>query len=378
MTILGGTGEASDQKDGAQRFRRSTCRLSFVVTSRNDDFGGDMLRRLRIFSDGLLQLANMHRLSGELIIVEWNPTSGKRLSDVLQLHEKSDLFPIRFIEVPPAAHNALRNSDVLPLFQMIAKNVGIRRARGEFVCATNQDILFSEELFSFLASDKLQQNRMYRIDRSDVRAEVPEELSVTEQLRWCSRNLLRVHTRWGTKEKGARGLLKIRELMSEVSNLRWFFGEVLRSIGRRLNPEPKVHTNACGDFTLLAREHWLALRGYPELALYSLHIDSLLCYMAVASGLKEYILRPPARIFHLEHGSSWAVMSPEEKLRWFAVKPWIDCWLLIAAWQDMHRNSRPLVFNDENWGLGMDKLREVVLLSGECRAVETNETVVCS
>ncbi len=307
MTVLGGTGEASDQEDGAQRFRRLTCRLIFVATSRNDDFGGDMLRRLRIFSEGLLQLANKHRLSGELIIVEWNPPSGKRLSDVLQLHTKSDLFPIRFIEVPPAAHNALRNSDVLPLFQMIAKNLGIRRAKGEFVCATNQDILFSDELFSFLASDKLQHNRMYRIDRTDVQADVPEVLSVEEQLRWCSRNLLRVHTRWGTRKMRLARFKNLR-------NLGLILPRVLRGIAHILDQEPKVHTNACGDFTLFAREHWLALRGNPELALYSLHIDSLLCYMAVASGLKEYILRPPARIFHLEHGSSWAVMSPEEKL----------------------------------------------------------------
>ena len=35
---------------------------------------------------------------------------------------------------------------------MIAKNVGIRRARGEFVLATNIDILFSSELACIFAA----------------------------------------------------------------------------------------------------------------------------------------------------------------------------------------------------------------------------------
>ena len=33
---------------------------------------------------------------------------------------------------------------------MIAKNAGIRRARGQFVLATNIDIIFSNELVGFL------------------------------------------------------------------------------------------------------------------------------------------------------------------------------------------------------------------------------------
>jgi len=36
---------------------------------------------------------------------------------------------------------------------MIAKNVGIRRTRGEFVLATNIDVLFDEGLIAYIASD---------------------------------------------------------------------------------------------------------------------------------------------------------------------------------------------------------------------------------
>ncbi|MGH7551576.1 MAG: hypothetical protein ACREMQ_00940, partial [Longimicrobiales bacterium] len=101
-----------------------------------------MLRRFAIFADGLLEQANRHGLSGELVVVEWNPPPGPRLHEVLKLRHQSDSFAIRFIEVPAEAHVAIRNSDTIPLFQMIAKNVGIRRAQGEFIVATNPDVLF--------------------------------------------------------------------------------------------------------------------------------------------------------------------------------------------------------------------------------------------
>src|SRR5205823_6881588 len=64
------------------------------------------------------------------------------------------------------------NSERLPLFQMIAKNAGIRRALAPFVLATNIDILLSDELFAFLGGGGLKGNTMYRVDRHDVAAQL--------------------------------------------------------------------------------------------------------------------------------------------------------------------------------------------------------------
>jgi hypothetical protein len=251
------------------------CRISFVVTSRNDDHGGHMLRRLSLFVEGLVQLANKYGLAGELIIVEWNPPSGSRLHEVLQLRVKSDTFLIRVISVPSELHHRFRNSDVIPLFQYIAKNVGIRRARGEFIVATNPDLLFSEALIELLASGTLDPDVLYRIDRHDVSADVPEGVSVGEQLAWCSKHILRVHRKYGTFQshvfaKIVQGYFKSRRLVRLCASL--LLGDRLLKPGA-----PRMHTNACGDFTLLARRQWHKLRGYPEIPIWSMHIDSLLC-----------------------------------------------------------------------------------------------------
>ncbi len=78
----------------------------------------------------------------------------------------------------------------------------------------------------------------------------------------------------------------------------------LRAYGCDWNPTPGdraasfVHTNACGDFTLMAREHWCDLRGYPEFDLFSMNLDSILCISAHHGGAREQMLDEPMRIYH--------------------------------------------------------------------------------
>ena len=105
---------------------------------------------------------------------------------------------VRFIEVPPEVHARLDHAKALPLYQMIAKNVGIRRARGQFVLATNIDILISSELAAFIARRELDPDRMYRVDRHDAMNEVPMDRPIEDQLEYCRTHLIRVNTREGT------------------------------------------------------------------------------------------------------------------------------------------------------------------------------------
>lgn len=172
--------------------------LSLVVAARNDDHGGNLLGRMQAFVNAWIAQCKRHRLSSELIIVEWNPPEDRpRLVDALRW--PADLGPcrVRFIEVPPEIHRRYRHADSLPLYQMIAKNVGIRRAAGQFVLATNIDILFSDELVGFLAQERLEKGRMYRIDRYDAMADVPAD-GLDEQLAYCRSHLIRLHAREGS------------------------------------------------------------------------------------------------------------------------------------------------------------------------------------
>jgi hypothetical protein len=338
--------------------------LSIVVTARNDNHGGNFLRRMQIFVNGLLAQFHRYQLRTELILVEWNPPPDQpRFAQALKWPDKIDPCVIRIIEVSPELHRRFKYSDRLPLFQMIGKNVGIRRARGRFILATNSDILFSNEMVRFLASGRLRSRRMYRVDRYDVPSEVPESISIDEQLTYCCQNIIRINSKDGTRvlKKGDSTVqsLSKRPISLHQRVQRWIRGE-----------EPKLHTNACGDFTLMAREHWLAVRGYAEFEMYSFKIDGLLCYAAHYIGARQTILKDPIRIYHIEHsiGSGWTPGLGGELLfkRLSAAGiPRVN-WEQYVTWiTQMIKTRQPIIFNEnENWGLANESLPEVIIAEG--------------
>ena len=173
--------------------------LSLVVTARNDDHGGNLIGRMQVFVHGWIEQARRYGIPSELIVVEWNPPADRpHLVEALRWPKDFGPCTVRIIEVPEALHRRYYHASALPLYQMIAKNVGIRRSRGRFVLATNIDILFSNELAAFLAKQALKPGHMYRIDRHDCMSDVPSEASLEEQLAYCQTHLIRINRREGT------------------------------------------------------------------------------------------------------------------------------------------------------------------------------------
>jgi hypothetical protein len=172
--------------------------LSVVVATRNDDHGGDPLKRLQAFVNCFDEHCRRAGLDAELIVVEWNPPPDRPMVSTLLQMPDPCFCTYRFIEVPAELHNRLRYADVLPLFQMIAKNVGIRRARGRYVLATNIDIIFSTELIEYIASRRLRPGHLYRVDRHDIQSDFPVDAPLETQIAYCESNQLRVHRRWGS------------------------------------------------------------------------------------------------------------------------------------------------------------------------------------
>jgi hypothetical protein len=200
--------------------------LSLVVTARNDDHGGNLLGRMQAFVNGWLNQARAHGLDSELIIVEWNPPADRpRLAEALRWPADFGPCTVRIIEVSPELHSRYPHGRVLPLYQMIGKNVGIRRARGRFVLATNIDILFSSELVAFLAARQLREDRMYRIDRYDAMGDVPVDASPEEQLEYCRTHLLRVNRRGGTFRVSTDGEPVLAPIDVATSESGFQFGE---------------------------------------------------------------------------------------------------------------------------------------------------------
>jgi hypothetical protein len=364
--------------------------LSVVVVSRNDDHGGNLLKRMQLFVSGWLEQAKRHNLDSELVIVEWNPLPDRqRLAQVLKWPEDNGPCTVRIIEVPPEIHQQFDNSEKLPVFQMIGKNVGIRRARGRFILATNIDILFSDELMQYFASGQMNSDYMYRIDRYDVPSEVPGEAPIDEQLQFCRENVIRINRRgqtlifgakpkhpeesdWALKlfQKRIQNLKNFRDIAELAKDvLLYFYAPVFRAIIRPVLYGKILHTNACGDFTLMAREHWLALRGYAEFETFSLHLDSLLCAVAHHGGVDEKVLSEPMRIYHIEHtpGSGWSpgvgAKLLDERLKTAGISQ-ISSKEYMKYLRRIRWHYGPTIFNGENWGLVQKSLKEYTIIQG--------------
>lgn len=332
--------------------------VSVVVTARNDDHGGNLPHRMNVFARGWVEQCDRHGLQSELIFVEWNPPADRAgLAEAVNWLGRSQRCDVRIIAVPAEVHATIEHAAALPLFQMIAKNAGIRRARGEFVLATNVDLLFSDQLMRRLARRCLREDRMYRVDRHDVEAEIPANIPLEAQLRWCSVHLLRVNERVGTRN------MRTGELHRNYWPMTWRVRllETLQDWGAiPAVTRQRLHLNACGDFTLLSRAMWEKLRGYPEWPIFSMHLDSLLCTAAHFAGAREVVLPDP--VYHIEHatGSGWTPEGQQQLEQRIRAKglPMLSDLEFNQHCIHMRRKRAPMAWNDADWGLAKLNLPE--------------------
>lgn len=368
------------------KFSTAQPYLSVIAASRNDDHGGDPLHRTQIFINTFARQCEKYRLPAELIIVDWNPVNGfPGLAAVLTLPPEIHFCRGKVITVPTALHQQLKYSEKLPFFQMIAKNVGIRRAQGQFILATNIDIIFSNELIQFLAKQALNVHKLYRVDRNDIHGGLTKEASLDEVINYAWANPIRAHRRYQPENL-------VNNLYENDAFLRHCHPHqhcLVQQEGVKIVQQEEVwqvqpdrwvnmshlHTNACGDFTLLSREGWLTIRGYPEFEAYSFNIDSMGMIAAHYGGYEEVSLLPPCVCFHIEHaiGSGW---SPEGSQLLFnrlnnsgVLSP--EWPVLIPLVEEMRERGEPLPFNYSRWGLADFDLPEQYL--GDSKPLPTEK-----
>ena len=273
--------------------------LTIIVTGRNDDFGGDFNSRffsaLRFNHDCLRTAGITH----EFVFVEWRPVDGKPYLATLL----GDAFPelsddqLRSYVVDPSYHDALSLNPRIQFQEFIAKNVGIRRARGQFVLTTNTDIYLGRGVLEFLSARSLAPRVLYRTARHDLKWD-----GDASSIDW---DVLHDERNW-----------------EEVNHI-----------------TPPWFTNASGDFLLLDRETYHELRGFNEVYRNAkIHMDGNFCVKAHASGVSLVDVGTP--VFHVGRGTLHAQRND------YRDRP------ADAPWGDIRWNSTVLYVNGPEWGLG--------------------------
>ena len=280
--------------------------LSIVVTGRNDDFGGDFngrfFRSLRFNHERLSEAGVAH----EFVFVEWRPIQGVPYLASLLAAAFPDIGEdqLRCYVVDPAYHEALSLNPRLQFQEFIAKNVGIRRARGQFLLTTNTDIFLSRGVVARLASRSLERGILYRAVRYDLKSH-------------C-----------------------------DVTRVDWALLEDDRNYDAINAIRPPLFTNASGDFLLLDQDSYHYLRGFNEVyRVAKIHIDGNFCLKAFASRVLLLDIGFP--VYHVGRGTFHAQAGL------YRGQP------ASAPWGDQRWKSDVIYANRPEWGLGTAPERSI-------------------
>lgn len=297
--------------------------LTIIGWTRNDGYTASYADRITHAIGVLVRQLEAHRIPSELIVVEWNPPADRpRMSDLLG-RPQARHTTVRFIEVGEEHHRQLKGWKERGLPTVAALSVGIRRARGSFLTPKALDTFYSNELIARIARRDLDDGNVYRVDRCDVQI---------DGLRWL--------------EASDEDLFKLLRQ-----------APTYRHVRQAQSPQWKIrdlHTNACGDFTLLSIERWREMRGYPkDRTVLGLDADSIALHAAVAYGAREVCWPDDCAAYKI-------VQNTTHNQRVMPVwKPWqqrLDRYLLEINRRDLVHSMRVLLDYPKRKVSGIDSV----------------------
>ena len=255
-------------------------RLTAVCCGRNDNYGGHFLESARYSLNSMLQSFD------EVIYVDWNTEDDKPIvTDAIELKNRDKL---RTIEVRPAmVKEIMGDKPALLMCEVMARNIGIRRATGDIVVDTNCDVIVPPREQLELAFKDLKDGMMMTIAKQDVELEDIQRTFNVDDVSQIQKNMPLAFGLWPMEKR----------LMSP-------FLTVTKHI---LEKQP-VHTHhniasiicACGDFQVATRATWHSIRGFEESQCKRMYIDTQVQYKVIMGGGVAFASNFPP-LYHIEH-----------------------------------------------------------------------------
>ncbi len=255
--------------------------ISVVIVGRNDNYGVDFAGRLSNFVEHLDRQIKDDSNLLELIIVEWNPLPEH--PTIKEILPKTDNLFIRVITVDNETHLTVGNE--IPVYECYAKNVGARRANGNFVLLTNPDILFTDELITEFSKRRLRDGDYYRLDRYDFDSKGMSQLPKDEWINFAIRNTFQAHI--------VNDLAAASPKFDSVPSI-WH-------LPRSLITNRSLHSNGAGDFILISKPALEHIGGLFENTKEIYHNDSTSMMRFGHFDLKHVVFSIPLCIFHQDH-----------------------------------------------------------------------------
>lgn len=245
-------------------------KLSAIIVSRNDNYGGNLLER------ATYSISSAINTYDEVIYVDWNSPTHSLLYDIQpNINFKGNL---KHIIITPEIASILTNndSDAQKCCEVLARNIGLRRATGEWLISTNIDIIHPKRNdLDFHINQDMDNYTFYTISRREVEKE--------EHKNYFYSNL---------ENKLSWKLFRDKLLFKSEPR---FFKE------KTVENDDYSIINCCGDFQIASKSIWYEIRGFEEDLIYSLYADTNVQKKAVMHGFNLKALYEPA-LFHINHG----------------------------------------------------------------------------
>jgi len=243
-------------------------KISAVIVSRNDGYGGHLNERATYCFNSAIDTYD------EVIYVDWNSPTHSLLYDIKDNIQFKGNF--KHIIISSEIASILTNYDpnAQKCCEALGRNIGLRRATGDWVISTNIDIIHPKRDQLENIINQSDSNTFYTVSRR--------------------------HTDWDIIKKFHEGEIpfnewkSLREYLISNSEERYFEEKTIEGDDYSL-------INCCGDFQMTSKKIWNEIRGFEEDLIYSLYTDTNVQKKAVMHGFNLKALYNPA-LFHIDHG----------------------------------------------------------------------------
>lgn len=318
--------------------------ISFVIAARNGEHDKSFLVRLRTVLRLRSAFAARHKLSCEFIIVQYNPPMNQPFYEETLADLATDAMPIRIITVPESFHKKIAPGRRGPFLEYVAKNIGIRRAHGEFILSTNLDIVYSDEMVARL-TQPLEKDAVYEARCRDLNIrEIADSVDPDMALVMCRDHVDRVWTEHGLFYVSWSRWF--RRFLNKPKPKNLWMAPLFNPIRKWLAGQPVIKDVAAGHFTLAHRDAWATVRGYDQQKLIDSYLDSYVIGMFACNGFKQIVLPQP--IYHIKHNINPALAHQ-------------DTQTITRDMRAMAATGIPYATYPENWGYPKEQFAESVL-----------------
>ena len=244
-------------------------KISAVIISRNDNYGGHLNER------AIYAINSAINTYDEVFYIDWNSETHSLLYDIKDnLQLKGNL---KHIVITPEIASILTNNDpqAQKCCEVLARNIGIRRATGDYIVSTNIDIIHPkrEDIENIINSSD--NNTMYTLSRREVTWDIIKEFHGGE-MNFNEWDKLRDYIYINSEER----IVEEKTSTSDDYSI----------------------INCCGDFQLAPKHIWNDIKGFEEDLIYPLYADTNVQKKSVKHGFNlKAIFNPP--MFHINHGS---------------------------------------------------------------------------